>query len=201
MSNGAWEMGDVEYYLPKDESSLFDEHRHLAKLHEAVTPEARQAISAYSGQMSRDINRDLIYRNEVEEGSDEADVHKSLLEHIDQVAPLTQTHHVYSGTGYDPHFENEIIKTPAWTSASIHPLVARSFTQSPGDKHIIHFELPTGYNKGAYIASKSEIPNEHEFLLKPNQKWKLTNHVIHKIPQSNYKEKHNLHVWSVKPHE
>lgn len=213
--------------IPKDSVKLASEHKHLSKLHRVITPSldliklgrkygkdlvtrrkeqelaTSLAIEQYT-EYARGINNALIHK--VPLSRDDKKIHKNLIDHIDRIKPLQKNHHVYSGLGFDPSkkFRKGIIRTPAWTSTSLHPLIARSFGESSSrqNSHIIHFDLPVGYNKGAYIGHVSSIPNEHEFLLKPNQKWQLTNHDVHKIPSKDNETGFiNQHIWSVKPHE
>lgn len=223
-----WEDSlQVADILPKDKTKLESEHKHLSKLHRVTTPNSEliklrrehgkefvdhrvnqntktlHAISRYTEDVSADLNANLIDNTPRKYWGDyEHLVHRDLLNHIDRITPLQKTHHVYSGLGFDPsnHFRKGIIKTPAWTSTSLHPLIARTFGERRQGSHIIHFELPAGYKNGAYIGHVSTFPAEHEFLLKPNQKWQLTNHAEHQITAHN-KTHINMHVWSVKPHE
>lgn len=191
--------------LPKDATKLESEHKHLSKLHRVnQDTKTLHAISQYTEDVSASINANLINNTARKYwGTEEHAVHKDLLNHIDRITPLQKTHHVYSGLGFDPSnkFRKGIIRTPAWTSTSLHPLIARTFGERRWKgSHIIHFELPAGYKNGAYIGHVSTLPAEHEFLLKPNQKWQLTNHAEHQITAHN-KTHINMHVWSVKPHE
>lgn len=125
-------------------------------------------------------------------------------------APLDQAHHVYSGLkGFNPreHFENNngVIHTPAFTSTSINPHMAKDFayTGKHEEQHILHFELPAGYAKGAYMEHHSMHPHEQEYLLDKGQSWKLKNHSEHHTHDLTWAEGHptKLHVWTVVPHE
>lgn len=88
--------------------------------------------------------------------------------------PLPEDMHVYSGTGlWKPGVSKvgDVLHTPAYTSTSLHPRTARTFAF----EHIIHFQLPKGSTHGSYIGAKTFHAREKEFLLKRDQKWKVSN--------------------------
>ncbi len=132
--------------------------------------------------------------------------------------PLEHTLHVYSGTNH-PHLLSgqigigDIIHTPPFTSTSIKHNIAKGFGWNNVDPlnpesthHIIHFELPPGYMKGAYIQPHSWMEHEHEYLLDKDQKWKVKDHNIVKTrdPSKSSDHPNNVigrHVWTVIPHE
>lgn len=105
--------------------------------------------------------------------------------------PLTQDGHVYAGTGkWNPVKTLElgaVVHTPAFTSTSINPYHASDFTR----RHIIHFQLPKGYDKGLYIGHKSAAGDEGEYLLRRNQKWKYV---------GTQKIKGSMNTWTRKRH-
>jgi hypothetical protein len=185
------------------------------------------AIANYTGY-SKDLNKTLVKLSSGEDYVPDttADLlHQSVAQHRaetvsqaikEHAAPLTQTLHVYSGLkGYHPgrHFliGNGIIHTPAFTSTSISPHISKIFSlahktaKGEPESHILHFELPAGYNRGAYIAGTSHHPSEHEFLLDRNQKWKLKGHHVtttrDTVGTPNYGQKIRRHVWTVVPHD
>lgn len=147
------------------------------------------------------------YYDRMEETS--ANLSKAISHHA---APLERTTHVYSGTGsFNPanHFETHgHIETPAFTSTSITPHAAKLFMSTGDhDQHVIHFELPKGYNKGAYIGHHSEHHHEREFLLDKGQKWKLKGKTsvpsqarLTPTGEGTGKVVHT-HIWTVVPHE
>ncbi len=106
--------------------------------------------------------------------------------------------------------------------------VVKQGSRSEQDKHIIHFHLPKGYSGGMHIAPESKFPEEREFLLNRNQKWKLVNHEVHTtkdhtryrtfVPSrksvwdptvehpasrkyETYLTKQRNHIWTVVPHD
>lgn len=88
--------------------------------------------------------------------------------------PLPEDMHVYSGTGlWKPGVSKvgDVLHTPAYTSTSLHPRTARTFAH----EHIIHFQLPKGSTHGSYIGAKTFHAREKEFLLKRDQKWRVSN--------------------------
>jgi hypothetical protein len=99
--------------------------------------------------------------------------------------------------------KGSVIHTPAFTSTSLDPEKASIFTSQEYSKtgnnrrHIIHFKLPEGYKGGKYIANNAHLSGEKEFLLKPNQKWKITGHKAHKFHE--YGDD-RFHVWTAEPH-
>lgn len=129
--------------------------------------------------------------------------------------PLDHTLHVYSGTNH-PHLQNgtigigDTVHTPAFTSTSIKHTIAKGFGWNHIDPegtdtahHIIHFELPAGYNQGTYVEPHSWISHECEYLLDKNQKWKITNHETFKTRDPQYSHEPKIidrHVWTVVPH-
>lgn len=85
-----------------------------------------------------------------------------------------------------------------FASTTTNPSVARSFAhsstqrkldnnpESSKEAHVIKFKIPAKSKHGAYIAEHSEYPEEHEFLLKRNKKFK-----IHPVPEE--------HEYELKP--
>ena len=207
-----------------------EEHKELSKLHrvrgnDSQSHIVRNSVEHYTGEGSEDINRHLLTvaskKKSFPDFHDTKDHIKVINSHIKDSAPLTREHHVYSGLGsnFNPkaHFEKNggVIKTSAFTSASIHPQIATAFGNHDynKDQHILHFHLPAGYSKGAYIAPHSQVKEEKEFLLAPNQKWKLTHHEtvdvqnhskVYDYAQRSYVTKKGTtkrHIWTVVPHE
>lgn len=104
--------------------------------------------------------------------------------------PLPEDVHVYSGTGawdISNYKKGDVVHTPAYTSTSIHAKKAKSFTLG----NVLHFHLPKGSTHGAYIAGYSHHAREKEFLLKRDQKWKVTDIKFHSG---------GYHVVSLAPH-
>jgi hypothetical protein len=78
------------------------------------------------------------------------------------------------------------IHFPAYTSTSTNYETAKQFAhtvygseeeQKGGEtrhmhKHVIHFHLPQGYNKGRHVRNISDLPNEHEMILHHGQTFK-----------------------------
>ena len=106
--------------------------------------------------------------------------------------PLPEDIHTYSGIGsWDlRHLKaGDVLHTPTYTSTSLSAQRSRGFSHN----FIIHFHLPKGSTHGGYIAGHSFHLAEKEFLLKRNQKWKVT-----KIRTAN--QNNGYHVISVVPH-
>jgi hypothetical protein len=132
--------------------------------------------------------------------------------------PLKEEVHTYSGTGDNLGLKvGKVVNFPAFTSTSINARTAAMFnTHGPKEKtantelehvltphHVLHFKLPVGYNKGAYIVDHSDHPQEHEFLLHPNQKFKVTNkqeaHTY--INQNDFgSPRKKRYIWTLEPH-
>jgi hypothetical protein len=132
--------------------------------------------------------------------------------------PLKEEVHTYSGTGDNLGLKvGKVVNFPAFTSTSINARTAAIFnTHGPKEKtantelehvltphHVLHFKLPVGYNKGAYIVDHSDHPQEHEFLLHPNQKFKVTNkqeaHTY--INQNDFgSPRKKRYIWTLEPH-
>lgn len=179
-------------------------------------------------QNSYPINMYLITKKN-ETGRDTPDIlesHKHLQNAIGKTNPLSEPLSVFSGvdrkhrtssSAFSGFKKGEIYHTPSYTSTSLKPSVALKFAGSHlskdkpnGRRHILHFKLPKGYDKGLYIANNATPHNqkEKEFLLAPDQKWKVTNHTIakgtNKLLGPSY-EKHGkhyyTHIWTLEPHE
>lgn len=96
--------------------------------------------------------------------------------------PLHEEHHLYSGFGaFSPAevMERKVFSTPAFISASLtlKPAIKttnfRRLRQDADQDHVIHFLLPEGYTGGFYIAPYSASPEELEFILFPDQEFKV----------------------------
>lgn len=183
-----------------------------------------KAISIYS-RGSESINDSLLNKDVP---AYIADSHKqahgqTIHQTIDQISkgirdlnhPLEHHLHVYSGSNHPGLLDGSIgvgsiIHTPAFTSTSIKHNIAKGFGWNHVDPknpdaahHIIHFELPPRFNKGAYIQPHSWMEHEHEYLLDKDQKWKVKEHNIVKTrdPSRDRNGIINRHVWTVVPHE
>lgn len=135
----------------------------------------------------------------------------TLSNHIKKHAmPLPEDGHFYSGTGLDMgrHVKvGGLFHTPAFTSASTSLITAGRFARihfnegDARDKHIIHFRLPKGYNKGIANGYPSHHPEENEYLLDKDQTWRVVGHKRvnnHKWPNDNLTR---IHIWTVEPAE
>lgn len=116
----------------------------------------------------------------------------------------------------------------SYTSNKDNAEIVKQGSRSEQDKHIIHFHLPKGYNGGLHISPESKFPEEREFLLNRNQKWKLINHEVHTVRDHSryrtfvparksvwdssveyparrnyetYQTKQRNHIWTVVPHD
>lgn len=137
---------------------------------------------------------------------------QSMYRHLDEATtsapPLKKDMHVYSGVkGLDlaQAFKKGkgVVHMPAYTSTSINPGIAITHSSNYDDdkskpQHIMHFQLPKGYDKGRYIEEHSNCPSEREYLMARGQKWKLTNHEV--LPANEKKNIGERHIWSVVPH-
>ena len=160
-----------------------------------------------------DVNHHLVKKHLTGVGSPYAEDHEENADEISHAikahaAPLNGTLHTYSGMkNFDPHTHfakhNGVIHTPAFTSTSINPHQAGHFDKEDGkgESHILHFELPHGYKKGAYIAQHSCHGHEGEYLLDKGQSWKLKNHQTVKTHLGSDGEVSTRHIWTVTPHE
>ncbi len=150
--------------------------KHLEDTHVAdTTPENHEAIYHYTGDIAEPLNYRL--RNNEPFGMWKHE-HDAIINHIDAQKPLSAPLHTFSATGdFDPTggTKGGTYHNKSFISSSINPVFAKTFHSSFDNKqpHIIHFKLPIGYNRGAYIDKHSKWQGEeHEFLLKPDQKWK-----------------------------
>jgi hypothetical protein len=98
---------------------------------------------------------------------------------------LQEEHHTYSGTGtFDPMevTVDGIFQTPAFLSTSLSVKVAvktTNYRRESDDDHVLHFVLPEGFVGGFYVAPYSQDPEELEFLLYPQERFRhLHSHVV-----------------------
>lgn len=108
---------------------------------------------------------------------------------LDKLPKPNQDMVVYSGVN-DEHFpktKDGIVHIPSFVSTSLHPAIASYHSES----HILRIHIKKGSRNGGFIAPFSNYKNEEEYLLKPNQVYKIhpnptivTNHVGRK-----------LHIW------
>lgn len=138
--------------------------------------------------VSRDLNTSLInnhinnFKNKIKNifSSKPKDTAPEFVNKLKQgmnATPLDKPLTVYSGTSFDPSktTKNSIMHAPAFTSSSIDPSIAHHFGDGngpDGSTHIMQFNLPKGYNKGAYIQESSKHSNEFEYLMHPDQKFR-----------------------------
>lgn len=157
---------------------------------------------------SKELNRRLIQKQRL--GPRNMAIHNGFKEFFNKKVELPETVHAYSGMkDFDPaeHFKahDGVIHTPAYVSSSLNPVIGHSFAKRTGvsyTEHVLHFELPKGYNKSAYVADHSWAPHEHELIIDHDQKWKLTNHSIKERPAPfGSGATITTHTWSVKPHD
>lgn len=82
-----------------------------------------------------------------------------------------------------------------FTSTTTNIEVTAGFVNSTyNDNVILEINIPKGKNVGAYVAEYSEYPDEKEFLLKPNTKFKVLNISKENIDEDNYYTKFELEV-------
>lgn len=94
--------------------------------------------------------------------------------------PLEHSISTYSGTTYDPRkqLEGNIHTVPSYLHTSLNPFVASEFslkgTYKNKERHIAHFALPKGYNKGLYLDSTPyAAADEMEYAMPRKTKWRL----------------------------
>jgi hypothetical protein len=192
-----------------------------------TSPEIRRSLSEYTDD-SKSINQHLInkdYRKIHNTQSRSYPYEKLLDDHIDNIkqhikssTPLRSEISTFSGIGANMAQGIKIgatLHTPAFTSSSLNYDTAHNFSRPskwtdyelPRTSHVkmttkrnnvLHFKLPAGYDKGAYVDKHSANSGEKEFLLHPDQKWKVTGHkAVGKIGTS---YKNFTHIWTVEPH-
>lgn len=191
---------------------------HLRRLHPRdlnLDHQSWRALEYYSGQGSGSINRYLVNHSSGKGGgASQVSKHIAALNSaIDKAKPLDKPIHTYSGigrgtTGYLAKvIKHGFFHTPAFTSSSLDWRTASDFSNPviTGHRrpqvhgkvdhyHIIHFELPKGYKGGRYIDPLTET-GEDEFLLKPDQYWKVKGHTIQKDSWGDQR----THIWHVVP--
>jgi hypothetical protein len=195
---------DAEKNLHKE---FEDNYAHLENNHDN-----KSLIRNYS-QDSTDINSTLIDKHNggTLNSSDHFHLSKaqSLSNVIKNANPLHKDTTVYSSTGrWDvsaSHKEGDIIHTPAFTSTSIFTHVPQEHyysniadTEKNPNRTInyLKINLPKGYKHGAYIGHMSKFPEEGEFLINRDRKWKLNKTSYHEDFLGNKVAVHEL-----EPHE
>lgn len=198
----------------KVQDDVEKQDEHLSGLHNPFDPtvddEKYEAVRKHTA-WSRNTNEYLLSKHRAD-GDHEIDYNaKTSAQHEEQSAhissyikelgerqPLEHETHVYSGIR---NFVPEgVFHMPAFTSTSIDPKVANKFGNHTfgKEKHIIHFTLPKGYTKGAYLGQAvSEHEDEHEYLLDKDQKFKLTHKTEHEVTFMHKPIK--IHCWHVTP--
>jgi hypothetical protein len=184
----------IETNINLDFKGFEAEHAQLAAQYQITTASVLHMTKLYTA--GSDINAALI-----EAGGDPSQLdgamraqYYSLLMLNNRVA-LNEVHHTYSGTGeFDPReiTEDGVLSTPAFTSSSLSIKVAVKTTNYRRDDetdeweatrnalladmmpedHVLHFILPAGFKNGFYVAPYSHDPEELEFLIMPNTRFK-----------------------------
>lgn len=156
-----------------------DIHKNLLKTHVQKTPRAEtQAVTDYTADNnddkltgSRVINHALLGKSKM---SPEINKRVDLINnHIGAQTPLSKPLSVYSSTGstnLTSKNSNNVMHSPAFISSSIDPHMA--FKRASSGDNVMHFKLPAGYNRGAYVHPHSIYDQEKEFILGNNQKFK-----------------------------
>lgn len=122
-------------------------------------------------------------------------VHDRLNRAVDNLSqPLDEETHTFSGVSWrmgeaiKNTKKDDTFHSPAWVSSSLDPRIAHDFTKektpnegaTQREEHIVHFKLPKGYNRGAYIGhAVGGYAYEKEYLIKAGTKWKRTRTVMH----------------------
>ena len=154
-------------------------HRHLWNSAQPSTDDAEEAVNKYTEapghndtSSSRAINKGLIETSNPQQLPQKMkDNINSIKTHISKQLPLDKGMSVFSGTGsWDPTRETKgkILHNKAFISSSVNFAKAQEFSEG----NIAHFKLPVGYKNGAYVANNSNHPEEKEYLLNSDQKWK-----------------------------
>jgi len=183
--------GSEEYEKQQKEA----QEQHI-KLQEKgkISKSHRDSLEYYQGFGSKILNKRLLlekglntnkqyFREPSDEEYKESKMYdKHISNFISKTKPLNHEAHVYSGLSFDPskHFEqnNGVFQTPAYTSTSLRTHTAKYFAmdhipssdETKIDRHILHFKLPVGYNKGRYLDATVNDMVEAEYLLHKNQK-------------------------------
>lgn len=207
-----WNVADFDLYSDPKETipNHLDEHKHLIKLHDDLKGNEfrkhREAIRAYADDSALINSRLLGGKGHAH--TDKINEQISYLKDAINKAPaLTKEHHVYSGLGEggpDEHEKtvNKIFKTKSFMSTSISPEIAAAHAQYKGGRsryewNILHIHLPVGYKGGRYIAKHSSYAGEGEFLIAPDQKFKILGKTTHDIESDDG----TTHVWHAVPHD
>lgn len=171
--------------------------RHLELIHHTNLPRTHQnsILQNYTDDSAGINDNLLLNRKDFPEHikrmfKDKADNISSL---IKNTKPLDKPLDVYSGMGkrWKMHKDADVVETPAFISSTLNPKTSfeHAKIRKPADqrepytRHIAHFALPKGYNKGMYITDHSTFPEELEHLLDKGQKWKYNKQTSKQISE------------------
>ncbi len=166
----------LEDNINLDFSGFEKENKQLSSEYIVDDKEIQKAIKHYTHASS--INDELIRANgNIDKLPTDFRTEYNLLMKLE--GNLQENHHVYSGTGtFNPLdvVVDNVFNTPAFLSTSLSIKVAvktDNFRRKDSDEdHIIHLFLPKGFTGGFYIAPYSYDPEELEFLIFPNEKFR-----------------------------
>lgn len=180
-----------EYSILSAKSSE-EKEAHLEK-HYKIDKEDKKPISNYSLQ-SYDLNQSLIHKHlhpdDHWHAADHERMHGPLVSAMDKTLSKHKTPedmHVYTGAGFSPerfkekdHKPDQHIKVhlPAYTSTSLHQSQAEVFAKKDpvehkgeysDHQHMLKIHVPKG-SGGLYLGSRSQFPQEKEFVLPRDSK-------------------------------
>lgn len=146
---------------------------------------------------SKSINKNLWQNKEHAIDDDVIGINKEL----NQSPNFHHNFTIYSGIRKNPDeiTNNNLLHHPAFMSASISPKTALDFAEY-GTRHILKIHVKKHQNIGAYIGDKSQYPDQHEFIIKPNQLLYISpNYTEHKYNTRENVRIHDAHI--LEPHE
>jgi hypothetical protein len=175
-------------------SDRFRKHHELVK-HTSIPHDFEHAegLRQYSVN-SIDTNNALLRDEEP------SPIHADMIKHIRGThSEITQPMSVFSGARglprsrfIDERSPNPIFHQKSFISATTHLPVAQKFAPpdgirgrpGTGPQTILKFNLPAGFKRGTYMANHSEFPDEFEYLLHNDQKWRYLRTTTHNIYNS-----------------
>lgn len=212
---------DEDWFYSHGENASWGSHpqEQSDELHKSENNENLEHHSRAYANHSADLNKSLLehaLRGRAHPKTHVNDDHSFDIAALDKEVSknkLTHDLHTYSGVGFHPgklasEHKDRHITLPAYTSTSISKDIASQFADTAGwsqklqdetgngtpkDKHILHFHLKAG-QKGKYIGSNSNYPEEHEYLLPRNTKVKIAEH-----PRMVKRRDKTYHVWDAHP--
>jgi hypothetical protein len=177
--------------------------KHTEENSGSLSDSDKEAVISYTKHSSI-LNKHLFKKKDShQEGGSYSDpIQDARAEQISKVISTVKPYHrgfrVYSGmhSSIPPELIQQhggIFHIPKFLSSSTSPEIAQRFAgkDQSNERHIVRFEIPSGFNKGIFVGGISHKDDEHEYLMDKNQ----LIHISHKVASYKDKKGNDVHVW------